>query len=220
MDIQTGPSAGLDDMLASYGIKFEFGVVIELNKNYMMGENPFYTVPDMQNHEILNPLLEKRSPVVLPFGRGIAALDLRRQSTRLVPLLASSQMSFLRVDLSKNSPDLLDSDIRGPIVLGMAVSETAGEGETRIAAIGCGSLLEPVGLFGQQVPGNIDMFMNSLTWLEDKPENLSVRSKSLMTIPMNMTDMYVIIFGVFFVLLIPLALFTAGLVTWLRRRHL
>ncbi|MDR1316094.1 MAG: GldG family protein [Spirochaetales bacterium] len=219
MDIQTGPSPNLDELFSGYGIRFEFGVTVELNKDYMTMSNPYYTVPDMLSHEITGPLLEKRSPVVLPLARGVSALDVRRQSARLVPLLASSQLSFLRTDLSLNTPDITDTDIQGPVVLGMVVSDTLGEEETRIVALGCGSFLEPVNIFGQ-IPGNIDMFMNGLTWLEEKPENLSVRSKSLMTAPMNMTEWYVIIFGLIFVVVIPLALFAAGFVTWLKRRHL
>jgi ABC-type uncharacterized transport system involved in gliding motility auxiliary subunit len=219
MDIQTGPTANLDGLFASYGIRFELGVVAELNKDYMTAGNPFYCVPDMGGHEITQPLLEKRSPVVLPFARGVASLDVRRQSTRLVPFLASSQLSYLRTDLSQNTLDVTDTDIRGPVVLGMAVSDTLGEQETRIIAIGCGTLLEPLSLFGQ-IPGNIDMFMNGLTWLEEKPENLSVRSKSLLTAPMNMTETYIIIFGLVFVALIPLVLFALGFATWLKRRHL
>ncbi|MCL1817346.1 MAG: GldG family protein [Spirochaetaceae bacterium] len=220
MDIQTGPSPNLDGVFASFGIRFEFGIVFELNKDYMMANNILYTVPDMNRHEIMNPLLEKRSPVILPFGRGVAALDLRRQTTRLVPLLVTSQLSFLRTDLTQNTVDFIEeSDIQGPVTLAMAVSERAGADETRIAAIGCGTFLEALNIFGQ-IPGNIDMFMNSLTWLQDRPENLSVRTKSLITAPMYLTESYVIIFGLLFVIVIPLALFAAGFVTWLRRRHL
>jgi ABC-type uncharacterized transport system involved in gliding motility auxiliary subunit len=219
MDFQPGPTPNLDEVFAGYGIRFDFGVLIELNKNYNTGDNPYYSVPDMSNHEITRALLEKRSPVVLPLARGVSALDVRRQSAQLVPLLASSQMSFLRTDLSQNTPDITDMDIQGPITLGMAVFDTVGDQETRIAAIGCGTLLEPLNIFGQ-IPGNIDMFMNGLTWLEDRPENLSVRSKSLLTTPMNITAMHVRVLGLVFVVLIPLALFSAGLVTWLKRRHL
>jgi ABC-2 type transport system permease protein len=216
MDVQTGASPNLDGLFSGYGFRFEFGVAVELDKNYNTASNPYYCVPDMGGHEITQALLEKRSPVVLPLARGVASLDVRRQSAQLVPLLATSRLSFLRTDLSIETPDFSDTDIQGPITLGMAVSDTLGEQETRIVAIGSGALLE----LGLQVPGNIDLFMNSLTWLEEKPENLSIRSKSLLAAPMNMTAMYVIIFGLLFVVVIPLALFGMGLFTWLRRRHL
>jgi ABC-type uncharacterized transport system involved in gliding motility auxiliary subunit len=62
--------------------------------------------------------------------------------------------------------------------------------------------------------------MNSLTWLEDKPENLSVRSKSFFILPMRLNGFQLVIFGLLFVIIIPLAFFVGGLVTWLKRRHL
>jgi hypothetical protein len=62
--------------------------------------------------------------------------------------------------------------------------------------------------------------MNSLTWLEDRPENISVRSKSLFVLPMRLNALHIIVFGLLFVIVIPLALFVGGLVIWLKRRHL
>jgi ABC-type uncharacterized transport system involved in gliding motility auxiliary subunit len=94
-----------------------------------------------------------------------------------------------------------------------------GEAQTRIVAIASGALLEPIIAY-QQIPGNLDFFMNSLTWLEDRPEALSVRSKSLFILPMQINGLQILIFGLVFVFLIPLAFFVSGFVTWLRRRHL
>jgi ABC-type uncharacterized transport system involved in gliding motility auxiliary subunit len=93
------------------------------------------------------------------------------------------------------------------------------EKQARIAVIAAGSLLEPINVF-QQIPGNLDLFMNSLTWLEDRPEALSVRSKSLFLLPLRLDGLQMIIFGGIFILIIPLAFFVSGLVTWLKRRHL
>jgi hypothetical protein len=62
--------------------------------------------------------------------------------------------------------------------------------------------------------------MNSLTWLLDRPENITVRSKSLFLMPLTMNLAQIIIFGALFVFIIPAALFITGFVTWLKRRHL
>jgi hypothetical protein len=62
--------------------------------------------------------------------------------------------------------------------------------------------------------------MNSLTWLEDRPENLTVRSKSFFILPLRLNGLQLIIFSVLFVIAIPLGLFIGGFVVWLKRRHL
>ena len=220
-DFQSGPTPNLDEVFASYGIRFDYGVVVEMNKNNNTG-NPFHAAPNMSNHEITLPLRQQNTPVILQFAEGIETLDVKRRTIEVTPLMSTSRESFLRTDLANNSPDLSDSDKPGPVVLAVAVREPvegAADRETRIVAIGSGTMLEPMNLFGQ-IPGNIDIFMNGITWIQDRPETLAVRSKSLVTFPMNVSGMHIIIFGLLFVLVIPLALFGAGLFTWLKRRHL
>jgi ABC-type uncharacterized transport system involved in gliding motility auxiliary subunit len=115
------------------------------------------------------------------------------------------------------------SDIRGHITIAMAAMDPqyiqGNEKQARIVVIAAASLLEPISSY-QQIPGNLDFFMNSLTWLEDRPEALSVRSKSLFLLPLRLNGLQMVIFSVLFVLIIPLAFFVTGLVTWLKRRHL
>jgi hypothetical protein len=220
-DFQTGPAPNMNTMLGSYGVQFDFGVVVEMNKNYNTG-NPFHAAPDIGDHEIVRPMRDQNTPVILQFAEGLRVLDVKRRSVEIAPLLSTSPSSFLRVDLANNSPELSGTDKPGPILVAAAVKETLDyekKTETRIVVIGAGTLLEPLSLFGQ-VPGNTDLFMNSLTWLQDRPEAIAVRSKSLITFPMNVSGLEMGLFGLLFVAIIPLALFAAGLFVWLKRRHL
>jgi hypothetical protein len=151
----------------------------------------------------------------------LSVLETRRRSLEISPLLTSSRDSFLRTNLDETSAAKTPSDIPGPLILGAAITDPSwvqGDApQARIVVIGSGSLL----ILGVQVfEANTDLFMNSLTWLEDRPETISVRSKSLFLLPMRINLAQVIIFGVLFMLIIPLAFFAAGFVTWLKRRHL
>jgi len=220
-DFQSGDPKNLKEILASYGVDFDFGVVVEMNKSYNTG-NPFHVIPEPSLHDIVRPLKENSVPVVLQFAQGVKTLDLKRRTLEIEPLLTSSADSFLRVDLQNNSPRFSATDKKGPITLGVAIKEPLENQqgkETRIVVLGSGTLLEPLSLFGQ-IQGNFDLFMNSLTWLQDRPESISVRSKSLITLPMRLSGLQVIIFGLLFTAIIPLGLFAAGLVVWLKRRHL
>lgn len=220
-DFQAGPAPNLNSMLGSYGIQFDYGVVVEMNKNYNTG-NPFHAAPDMGDHEIVRPMREQNTPVILQFAEGLRILDVKRRTVEIEPLLSTSNSSFLRVDLSNNSPSLAGTDKPGPVLVAAAVKETLDyekKTETRIVVVGSGTLLEPLSLFGQ-VPGNTDLFMNGVTWLQDRPETIAVRSKSLITMPMNVSGLEMALFGLLFVMIIPLALFGAGLFVWLKRRHL
>jgi hypothetical protein len=221
VDFRIRELPNLNEFFSSYGIRFDYGVVIEQDQNYVIG-TPFNVIPRFQENDITKPLIENRSPVILPYAMGISALDTRRRTVKLEPFLFSSNASFLKRELNNNSTDQTFADGPGPVNMGVTVLDpeyAQNEPQARIVAISCGSLLEPVNAF-QQIPGNIDLFMNSLTWLEDKPENLSVRSRSLFLLPMRMSGLHILVFGSVFMVLIPLGFFVSGFVVWMKRRHL
>jgi ABC-type uncharacterized transport system involved in gliding motility auxiliary subunit len=227
MDIMTKELSGLNDMLFSYGIQYDYGMVMETNPRYRIGDNPFFILPGMADHPIVSPLVEKQTPVIFPNSIGLSELAAKRRTIKVSPFLSASAQSFLRRDLNNSNPAGDSGDDPGPITVALAVEDPeypgANENQARIVALGSGSLgYSQMGSlnFYQQSPGNLDLFLNSLTWLEDRPETLSVRSKSLYLLPMRMNGFLLVILGLLFVVLIPLGFFIAGLVVWLRRRHL
>jgi hypothetical protein len=212
----------LNTVMASYGMRFDYGFLTENDYSYTAGAY-YLAIPDLLDHDITNPLTEQRIPVLLPFSMGISELAAKRRSIELKPILTSSYNSYLRTDLEEDSATQVSSDLAGPITMGMTAMDPSwiqgNEKQARIVAIACGSLLEPISYFGQ-IPGNIDLFMNSITWLQDRPETLSVRSKSMFLLPMRINEFQMILYGVIFVIVIPLGFFISGFVIWLRRRHL
>ena len=214
--------AVVNEILASYGMRFDYGVMVE-NDNSRTAGSTFLEIPDLLDHDITKPLTEQKNLVLLPFCMGVSELSMKKRSTELKPFLVSSQNSYLRTEMESESTTRIPSDIAGPITIGMTAMDPSwiqgNEPQTRIVAIACGALLEPINYY-QQIPGNLDLFMNSLTWLEDRPESLTVRSKSLFLLPMRLNGLQMIIFGGLFVVIIPLGFFITGFIIWLKRRHL
>jgi len=211
----------LNVVLASYGLEFNYGIVIEIDP-YYVAIDPRTEWPDLSDHDITKPLADKsRTPVVLLDAMPLSQLETRRRSVEITPLMTTSNSAFLRTDLNDNSPNMVPGDVPGPLMIGAAVIDPSWiqgeEPQARIVAIGGGTLLS---LAIQGFDANRDLFMNSLTWLQDRPENITVRSKSLYLLPLRINLAQIIIFGVLFILVFPLAFFIAGFVTWLRRRHL
>jgi ABC-type uncharacterized transport system involved in gliding motility auxiliary subunit len=213
----------LNTVLASYGVQFDYGIVREIDPNYV-AIDPRSVWPDLPNHDITAPLWDRtRTPVVLLEAMPLSTLETRRRSIEITPLMTSSPRSFLRIDLSNPSFTQAPSDIPGPLTLGMAVMDPSWIDprepvpQARLVLIGSGRLL-PIANSG--FDANRDLFMNSMVWLQDRPESITVRSKSLFMLPMRLTLMQIIIFGGIFTFIIPMAFFVTGFVTWLRRRHL
>ena len=213
--------ANLNEVLASYGLEYLYGIVRETDPGYV-AIDPRTEWPDLSDHEITKPLADKtRTPVVLLEAMALAVLETRRRTVEITPLMTSSSGAFLRTNLDEYSASKLPSDISGPLMLAAAAVDPSwvqnDEPQARIVAIGAGSLLS---LAAQGFDANRDLFMNSLTWLEDRPETISVRSKSLFVLPFTLYMYQVVIFGVLFIFFIPMAFFVGGFVTWVKRRHL
>jgi hypothetical protein len=162
-----------------------------------------------------------KTPVLLAEAMALSLLDTKRRTVEIAPLMTSSAAAFLRTDLDDVSAVKAPSDISGPLILGAAVKDPSwiqgNEPQARVVVIGCGFLLN---IAAMGFDANRDLFMNSLTWLEDRPETISVRSKGLFVLPLRLNLMQIIIFGALFIFVIPAAFFISGLVTWLKRRHL
>ena len=211
----------INEVLASYGLKFEYGIVHEIDP-YYVAIDPRSEWPDLSDHEITRPMADKRkTPVVLLEAMALTVLDVKRSTTQISLLLTSSPLSFLRTDLDDSSVSRLPGDIPGPLALGAAVIDPSwaesGKPQTRIVAIGAGSLLP---LAAQGFDANRDLFLNSLNWLGNKPESISIRSKNLILLPIRLTPFQLLLFGGLFVLVIPMCFFVIGFITWLKRRHL
>ena len=214
----------INRVLASYGLRYEYGIVIEMDPSYIVYE-PRIAWPDIAEHEITGPLLNKeRTPVILSEAMALVQTETRRRTVEVIPLLTSSSRAILRTDLNDTAVNKSSLDLNGPHIFGAAVTDPSwidpnnpGEPQARIIAIASGTLLH---MYFQGFAANLDLFMNSLTWLGQRPETISVRSKSTFMLPMHMNFMQVMIFGAVFIAVIPLCFFISGLVTWLKRRHL
>ena len=221
VDISAGEIPVLNQLLEDYGVQYDRGVVIEGNDRYHTG-NQFYLVPDMAEHEILEPLREDGIPIMFPVSMAVELADVRRRTLTFEPLLTTSEDSWLRTDLENDATEQIEGDIDGPHTVAMAVWDRdtdTGESTTRLVVTGSASFLGPIGPFGT-VRGNTEFFLNATSWLHDRQETISVRPKFTFLLPLNLTQAQILIFSGIFVVLIPLGLFIGALVVYFRRRHL
>ncbi len=221
VDLSAGETSNLNAVLEPYGVQFKRGVVIEKNQNYHTGRE-LDLVPDMADHEILEPLKEAGFPVMTPRAQAVITTEMKRRDVEITPLLTTSPQSFLRTDLEEPGMNKVPSDISGPHTVAAAVRvrpvDNIEDPTARIILVGSTEMLVPNYLYGV-IPGNINFFMNSLSWLQDRRDNITIRSKSVLQFPMSLTGTLIIVYSVIFVIVLPLASFVTGLVVWLRRRH-
>ncbi len=221
-DFTEKPIPIFESILGIYGLALEKGIAIEGDKNHVAG-NPLLLAPDIQSHEITDPLTASNLNIIVPYSMGVVESERTMRTVEVKPLLATSKNSWLRTNFANNQMTLQPGDKPGPVTIAWASSKKKLEMNEkegfRIVVVGSGQLLKPVSLFGT-VKANVDFFMNSLAWLNGREDSISVRSKSIYKLPLSMNALQVYLFAFIFVILIPLALLGVGLGIWLKRRHL
>jgi len=220
VDYGSGETPVLNSMLEVYGLRFQRGVIVEQRENFHTG-NGVQLVPDIQEHPVTAPLNENRLLTVIPAAQPVEVTEVRRRDLELQPLFTTSDQAYLRRNLESGSLRREPEDSDGPFHVAVASSAPGAsqdEPTVRILAVGSTGLLAPAGNMGL-MQGNVELFRNSLAWLQNRGELISLSPKSTLEFPMQLTGIQRLIYTGIVVILIPLLAFAGGVVVWLRRRH-
>lgn len=213
-----------NQLLEGFGVRVEQGIVMESDRNYLYSpDNPLWIAPELVSHPITDPLNSAGLTILMPNNIPVTSLEIRKRNIIIEPLLQTSEDSWIRTDFENSSTLIQDTDIRGPVDLAVAISRQKSEMNEpegyRIVVAGNASFVGSLSYLGNLKP-NIDFFLNSLSWLNKRTQTISVRSKSLFDFPLRMSGTMQLVYAGIFVILIPIGILVAGLVVWLRRRHL
>ena len=220
VDLLPEPVPVLNDLLNRYGLTLGDGVIVEQDSNHHTG-NPLQLLPIYEDQAIVSPIVEAQTPMVLYLGRPVGVLDTHPREAKYESIITTSNQAYARSDLTLDSETPVDSDVMGPFDLAIGAVATdliANEEVWRIVLVGNARFMGP--LNGYYPEGNRNFFLNSLAWLQNQDETMSIRPKFTFQAVMQLTATQVLIFGGLFLVVIPLAILITGLVVWLRRRHL
>lgn len=175
----------LAEIMAYYGVTVEKGMVLEGDsRQYYM--YPMVLIPEIKSHAITDPLSGYN--VLLPYSSGIKAADSDdlREGLSINTFLATTDSAYVKTNLSSSAYEKEEGDIDGPFSVAVAVTDThageddAGEGcaEARMIVLGTSYMLESD--INNLVSGaNEDLFLNSLEWLCERENTISIRAKSM-----------------------------------------
>jgi ABC-type uncharacterized transport system involved in gliding motility auxiliary subunit len=151
-------------------------------------------------------------------------------------IIETSRSSWAETDLkslaSGQPAKLDDADKKGPVSLGAAVSAPAAEPaakpdpkatdkdsdkkpETRVVGIGDSDFASNAAL---GVQGNRDLFLNTVNWLAQQENLISIRPRDPEDRRITLTEGGQSLLRLVALLLVPGLIFVAGIQTWWRRR--
>ncbi len=209
-------------MLQTYGVEVRNVVVVEGDQAHVWNQNPLFIIPNQEYHDILSPLRANNYQIGMIAAQAIRTLDLKKKTLKIEPLLTSTDKAYGKRDIASSKSSARGSgDLPGPFNLAVAITDPAADPskqDTKLVVIGDAQFLASAVV--SSVPGNGEFFMNSVGWLKGTTDSITIRAKSLQTLRLTLSNLAALLLSGVVVILMPLLVLGAGVVIWVRRRHL
>lgn len=209
----------LRKLMNNYGVDMADGIVVEGDMNMCLRDYQHYLLPTVNAHTITQPLIDGKLYALMPIAQGIVKMDTVRSSLNITSLLTTSASAYSKANPSTlKSLDRADGDQSGPFDVGVAITEAgSAQGETRLVWFSTSQFL--VDQINQMVGGaNQDLFLNSLNWMCERENSISIRAKNLsqeyLTVPSGSAS----ILSALIAVILPLGVLGAGIAVVVKRR--
>lgn len=215
LDPNTDPQ--LDEILKAWNIRLGNDIIIDASAaNQMFGGgalNPL--VFNYGAHPITKDFT--RTMTVYPNARSVKVGEATGTGATVTTLLTTSESSWGETELTPNVEPKLDEgkDAKGPVTLGVAASKSSEGKEARLVVIGDSDFAANRAFAFQR---NGDMFMNSINWLAQDEDLISIRPKSQTNRRVDLTEGQRNLLFWLFVVVMPLAVIGSGAYVWWKRR--
>lgn len=218
MDLIREDLPNFQSLFVTYGVGLKKAIVVEGNASYTAAQNPLYLVPEMASQDITTPLKSSNLPVILPGAQIVEEQKLKKNTTNVVPILTTSQQSWAKTDLNTQTLNKAAGDPTGPFDIAVAVTDKVSDGgkDTKLVLVSNALFMDPQ--FAGEY-GNTDFMVNSVNWLQDNVENISVSPKSLNDSYTTFNSLQALLYSGMVVIVIPLMIAVWGVSVLLRRRR-
>ncbi len=197
----------LNALMNDYGLNLEKGLAADTKKFYQ--NNPYYIFPTIQaGSEVTNGIDGKSTALVLQ-SAALTQKEKLPEGVEVTSFMETSDGGMLVT---------ADKQIQGTYILGAVSEKTLGAGTARVTVFSTPSLIDENLNTSFTNLTNLTLFMNAVTSNFDDVSNVSIPSKSLEVTYNTVTHGG--LWGVLFIIVIPVVTLAAGLVIWLKRRRL
>ncbi|WP_312938728.1 GldG family protein [Oscillibacter sp.] len=217
-DPQINSLPNLDGYLADWGITVTDQIVLEPRQQM---DSPLNIIPNF-GVSMINVYFSQHSTyLVLPECRALDLSNVNASITNTV--LRSTSASYSKGFSSMSSLTQSAEDASGPFTVAAtgerSFTNRDGENDTQyVFATACTGFYQERYLKTESL-GNADLVLQVLSQMTDNEVTLNIPTKNLTADSLSFTRTTIILFGAFFVVLLPLGLMLTGLWVFLKRRH-
>ncbi|HEB77968.1 MAG TPA: ABC transporter [Methylothermaceae bacterium] len=217
---EPGDLKGLEALTELLGVEFLPGVVVDPTGTALGIADPtFALVVEYPPHPITRNF---QNLTLFPRARALEATE--KENYIAVPFLrtmprAWTELGELEGKISFN-PD--QGEREGPLTLALALSrdlnskDEQARREQRIVLMGDGDFLTNTYLGNG---GNLDLGLNIVQWLSHNDQLIDIPAKTAPDTQLQLSSLTLVLIGLGFLVLLPVALLGSGLLIWWRRRR-
>ncbi|MFN7927098.1 MAG: GldG family protein [Blastocatellia bacterium] len=204
----------LSNLVKDWGIEVRQDTVIDTSGvGRLFGTGPAVPLVVQYGPHAITKDFGRNSMTFFPLARSIKAES--NGEVTVTDLLKTSESSFGETDLKGNEAKFDEGkDTKGPLTLGVAATKKIGAKEARLVVIG-DSDFAANGY--QRSAANGDLFVNSVNWLAQEEDLISIRPKSQTNRDVQLTSTAQnLLFWL--TMILPIAVIGAGIQIWWKRR--
>lgn len=213
-------------LLDYYMIKVGSDVVYEQDSSMRTELSGVELVPELSSHDITDPLIEGAVNVYVHEALSLDYYAPSSDSNEQADLLITSESSLsvpIEDYLNGSYSNQLDSYLAEPRCVGMALSvhdpnSIAGDAYTRIVVFGSSEIIMGA---RQNSEGNQSLMVNSVSWVENKLDSLSITAKAIADYSFVISDLASVRAVVIIVIVVlPVIILGTGFIIYRRRKNL
>ncbi len=215
----TDENEKIKEIMASYNVTQETGIVVEGDINhYISTASPAYIIPIIESSEITDPLNENH---YFTFTALAGALKTKKanEGETITKLLTSSEESF--VSMNVETYEKQEGDIEGPFSVAVLVEQTdltyENDQDTMIVWVSSSSMTDEK--MNEVVSGgNLDFFLNAMSYMSGESNSIAIHSKSLMTRRLMVPSGHATAWTIVLEWALPVLILAAGVAVYMWRR--
>ncbi len=208
----------LDALLEKYGLTHINGIVMEGDSQYMY-QTPMYLLPEVHEGVMTEKLIASRLLALVPESSAFRRKEDTDETLNVSAALTTSDLSYAKTDVTgATTGDKEAGDEEGPFDIADYVKKEENGKLTKLAVFAADTLFAD--MVNETVGGaNVSMVSEALKdMIEVDGLTTDIPVKSLTGGHIAVSFGAAIVWGLFFVLIIPGAILIMGIVIWMKRR--
>ena len=214
----------VNKVLETFGINpFNSGYIVETDIDKMLSGAPYMVLPDVQYSDSISKintvLFAEPTKINIKDDDKLSQLKVEKEN-----ILTTSKSSYFRKDLTIKTSSKTESDIAGEFVVGAKLTKTIKDDlKSTLIIFGDNYFISDTTVSeGSKTPillayDNKDLVLNSIAFLTDKKENISIR-KTTDTVSYTATEKQDIIIRIV-IFAVPCLIILMGIIVWYVRRR-